>query len=319
MNFLNMFSDLAPISKNGYRTQLYSDPGIVQGVEFLKNEIMIKNALTGNLQLIEQTDGVTLGSESIIEGMTSTDTSTPAAPAASLSTQNTTSGQSQSTESANTQNIDNIKKQFNAVSAAYDNILKNVTTSYGGGIASTENQTAIAFRNAMLNQLKSLGERLNMIYTELQNAISKGAKNNFEEYDNIRLQISKTREQLIRIDKEITEKEKLIDYETPLAEEQETSILSRQRYYVYIMWFIITAIILYITVSNLINPESSFTSLLLSIILLIGLVVVLFYNTWSSYANRIDNDIRSINLSGIKHDIKSMFNFDPLVSIKYTS
>jgi NADH:ubiquinone oxidoreductase subunit 3 (subunit A) len=319
MNFLNMFSDLAPISKNGYRTQLYSDPGIVQGIEFLKNENMIKNALTENLYLIEQTDGVTLGSESIIEGMTSTDTSTPAAPAASLSTQNTTSGQSQSTESANTQNIDNIKKQFNAVSAAYDNILKNVTTSYGGGIASTENQTAIAFRNAMLNQLKSLGERLNMIYTELQNAISKGAKNNFEEYDNIRLQISKTREQLIRIDKEITEKEKLIDYETPLAEEQETSILSRQRYYVYIMWFIITAIVLYITVSNLINPDSSFTSLLLSIILLAGLVVVLFYNTWGSYANRIDNDIRSINLSGIQHDIKSMFNFDPLVSIKYTS
>jgi|LakMenE01Jun11ns_1017448.scaffolds.fasta_scaffold9947201_2 NADH:ubiquinone oxidoreductase subunit 3 (subunit A) len=319
MNFLNMFSDLAPISKNGYRTQLYSDPGIVQGIEFLKNENMIKNALTENLYLIEQTDGVTLGSESIIEGMTSTDTSTPAAPAASLSTQNTTSGQSQSTESANTQNIDNIKKQFNAVSATYDNILKNVTTSYGGGIASTENQTAIAFRNAMLNQLKSLGERLNMIYTELQNAISKGAKNNFEEYDNIRLQISKTREQLIRIDKEITEKEKLIDYETPLAEEQETSILSRQRYYVYIMWFIITAIVLYITVSNLINPDSSFTSLLLSIILLAGLVVVLFYNTWGSYANRIDNDIRSINLSGIQHDIKSMFNFDPLVTIKYTS
>ena len=43
MNFLNMFSDLAPISKNGYRTQLYSDPGIVQGIEFLKNENMIKN------------------------------------------------------------------------------------------------------------------------------------------------------------------------------------------------------------------------------------------------------------------------------------
>jgi NADH:ubiquinone oxidoreductase subunit 3 (subunit A) len=316
MNFLNMFSDLAPISKNGYRTQLYSDPGIVQGVEFLKNETMIKNALTGNLQLIEQTDGVTLGSESIIEGMTSTDSSTPAPP---LSMQNTTSGQSQSTETANTQNIDNIKKQFNSVSQAYDTVLKNITTSYGGGIASTEDATAVAFRSAMLKHLQSLGEGLNRIYNELQTAISKGATANFQEYDSIRLQISKTREQLIRIDKEITEKEKLIDYETPLAEEQETSILSRQRYYVYIMWFIITAIILYITVSNLINPESSFTSLLLSIILLIGLVVVLFYNTWSSYANRIDTDIRSINLSGIQHDIKSMFNFDPLVSIKYTS
>jgi NADH:ubiquinone oxidoreductase subunit 3 (subunit A)/uncharacterized protein YukE len=248
--------------------------------------------------------------------MTSTDSSTPAPP---LSMQNTTSGQSQSTETANTQNIDNIKKQFNSVSQAYDTVLKNITTSYGGGIASTEDATAVAFRSAMLKHLQSLGEGLNRIYNELQTAISKGATANFQEYDSIRLQISKTREQLIRIDKEITEKEKLIDYETPLAEEQETSILSRQRYYVYIMWFIITAIILYITVSNLINPESSFTSLLLSIILLIGLVVVLFYNTWSSYANRIDTDIRSINLSGIQHDIKSMFNFDPLVSIKYTS
>ena len=38
MNFLNMFSDEAPISNNGYRKQLYSDPSIMQGVAFLNNE-----------------------------------------------------------------------------------------------------------------------------------------------------------------------------------------------------------------------------------------------------------------------------------------
>jgi hypothetical protein len=311
MNFLNMFSDLAPISKNGYRTQLYSDPGIAQGVEFLNHENMIKNALTGNLQLIEQTDGVNLGSGSIIESMTVAPT-----PA---STQSTPSSDSQSTETAHTQNIENIKKQFNSVSQAYDTVLKNITSSYGGGIASTGDATAVAFRNAMLKQLKSLGEGLNIIYGELQSAVSGGVKVNFQELDKITLQIHNTRRNLILIDEEITKKEKMIDYETPLAEEEETSILSRQRYYVYIMWFIITAIVLYITVSNLINPDSSFTSLLLSIILLIGIVIALFYNTWSSYATRIESDIESINFSGIKHDIRNMFNFDPLVTIKYTS
>jgi NADH:ubiquinone oxidoreductase subunit 3 (subunit A) len=311
MNFLNMFSDLAPISKNGYRTQLYSDPGIAQGVEFLKHENMIKNALTGNLQLIEQTDGVTLGSESIIEGMTSTDSTVP-----QVSTPLT---QSQSTETAHAQNIENIKKQFNMVSQAYDTVLKSITTSYDGGIASSEDATAVAFRNAMLQQLQSLGEGLNRIYAELQSAISESVKVNFQELDKIREQITNTRHELIRIDKEITKKERMIDYETPLAEEEETSILSRQRYYVYILWFIITGIVVYITISNLINPDSSLTSLLLSIILLIGIVVVLLYNTFGTYVNRIESDVRSINFSGIKHDIRNMFNFDPLVTIKYTS
>lgn len=318
MNFLNMFSDLAPISKNGYRTQLYSDPGIAQGVEFLNHENMIKNALTGNLQLIEQTDGVNLGSERIIESMTVAPTPAPA-PAPTAPSQSTPSPDSQSTETAHTQNIENIKKQFNSLSQAYDTVLKSVTSSYGGGIASTGDATAVAFRNAMLKRLKSLGEALNRIYGELQTAISGGVKVNFQELDKITLQIHNTRRNLIRIDEEITKKEKMIDFETPLAEEEETSILSRQRYYVYIMWFIITAIVLYITVSNLINPDSSFTSLLLSIILLIGIVVVLFYNTFGTYVNRIESDVQSINFSGIKHDIRNMFNFDPLVTIKYTS
>jgi NADH:ubiquinone oxidoreductase subunit 3 (subunit A) len=314
MNFLNMFSDLAPFSNNGYRTQLYSDPGIVQGVKFLTHENMIKNALTGNLQLIEQTDGIGLGSGNLIEGMTLTDSAVAQAPALGAP-----STQSQSTETAHTQDIDNIKTQFNSVSQAYDSVLKNITASYGGGIASTGDATAVAFRNAMLKQLQSLGEGLNRIYTELQNAISVGVKNNFEEYDKIRVQIQSTREKLIHIDEEITKKEKMIDYETPLAEEEETSILSRQRYYVYILWFIITAVVLYITISNLINPDSSFTSLLLSIILLVGILVILLYNTFGTYTTRIESDVRSINMSGIQHDIKNMFNFDPLVTIKYTS
>ena len=61
MNFLNMFSDEAPISNNGYRTYLYSDPSIMQGIDFLNNEKQIKNNLSENLFLISQTDGSGLG------------------------------------------------------------------------------------------------------------------------------------------------------------------------------------------------------------------------------------------------------------------
>ena len=117
--------------------------------------------------------------------------------------------------------------------------------------------------------------------------------------------------------KSISQDKKMIDFETPLAEEEETSILSRQRYYVYIMWFIITAIVLYITVSNLINPDSSFTSLLLSIILLIGILVVLFYNTFGTYVNRIESDVQSINFSGISYILKILILSQFLLDSSY--
>jgi len=51
MDLSNMFSDLAPISNNGYRQQLNTDPGILQGVEFLQNENKVKKEVEQNLDL----------------------------------------------------------------------------------------------------------------------------------------------------------------------------------------------------------------------------------------------------------------------------
>ena len=51
MELLNMFSDLAPISNNGYREQLYTDPGILQGVEFIQNENKVKREVEQSLDL----------------------------------------------------------------------------------------------------------------------------------------------------------------------------------------------------------------------------------------------------------------------------
>ena len=51
MDLTNMFSDLAPISNNGYRQQLNTDPGILQGMEFIQNENKVKKEVEQNLEL----------------------------------------------------------------------------------------------------------------------------------------------------------------------------------------------------------------------------------------------------------------------------
>ena len=68
VNFLNMFSDEAPISNSGYRSSLYSDPSIMQGIQFLNNEKDIAKSLSDNLSLISQTDGSNLGSGKVLNG-----------------------------------------------------------------------------------------------------------------------------------------------------------------------------------------------------------------------------------------------------------
>ena len=51
MDLSNMFSDLAPISNNGYRQQLNTDPGILQGIEFIQNENKVKKEVEQDLEL----------------------------------------------------------------------------------------------------------------------------------------------------------------------------------------------------------------------------------------------------------------------------
>jgi cell division protein FtsW (lipid II flippase) len=108
----------------------------------------------------------------------------------------------------------------------------------------------------------------------------------------------------------------IYDVDTSLAKEEETALLAKQRYYVYMIWFIILAIILYITLSNVFNPESSFSVLLISLILLICIFLFFMYSNWS--AEWYDLKIKLKNLDFGLPDIPAI-DFNPLVSIKYTS
>jgi hypothetical protein len=84
----------------------------------------------------------------------------------------------------------------------------------------------------------------------------------------------------------------------------------------YIFWFIIAAVVIYITIVNMINPDASFSALVICIIILVCIFGFIMYaNIRGGWFNNIVNGIRGISIPRIGNII----NFDPLVRIKYTS
>ena len=167
----------------------------------------------------------------------------------------------------------------------------------------------------ILGGTKYFRNNLDSIYNQITQATNNNIILTNQEYDDIMNQLNDINAQIISNYQQLNEVDKYVDYVSPLAGAEETSTLSTQRYYVYILWFIVTIIILYITISNLINPSSSTWSLAVSLIIIIGLFAFLIYNNIGKWYTRVDDDIRSIQLPSFDN----LFNFDPLVSIKYTS
>ena len=331
-----MFSDLAPISESGYRAQINADPAIRQGVQYLTDGRSYINELLPSLNLISQTDGTGIGSGKIIkgkivEGLTTTATTaaTATAPTPS-STPSTTTAQSSPTTTTTTTttipkqqvvDIGPLMAQYQTTMNAFNDTMNILNVNADGGIAPNDdtlpntNSTVGDTRSIVLGGVKHIRNNLDTVYNNLTNITNNNIKITNNEYEDIMNELNYINAQIINNYQELNKYEKSIDYISPIAGAEETSILSTQRYYVYILWFIITVIVLYITISNLINPSSSTWSLAVSLILLIGLFAFLVYNNIGTWYTKVDDDIRSIQLPSFNN----LFNFDPLVSIKYTS
>ena len=346
MNFLNMFSDEAPISNNGYRKQLYSDPSIMQGVAFLNNEKNITNELSNNLNLISQTDGSNLSSGQIIngkiyEGMEPTmSTSGAPQPTATAGT-STTSGSSATTTTTTlspedkfkTEVMDEIKDKditflkmsYEIVYDMYLGLLKEYQKDYGGGIASlqlanTGTSTTPGQRQISIDMVKNIENAIGIIGVEISQVVKSRSKANIESYYAIMDQIRDVKYNIIEANNEIEELTKKVDPISAVAEREETYLLSKRNYYVYILWFIIAAVVIYVTIVNMINPNASFNVLALCIIILVCIFIFIMYsNITGGWYNDIKNGISDISIPRIENKFGNMFNFDPLVSIKYTS
>jgi hypothetical protein len=321
MNFLNMFSDEAPISNNGYRSSLYTDPSIKQGVDFLNYEKDIKNSLTSSLRLISQTDGSNLSSGQVIsgkiyEGMETASAAAPATADPEKQFENEVSKEIQDKD------IEDLKMAYNFVNLIYNDLLENFEKDYEGGIANTptttgQNQAAISTqRQQLIKAIESIQGALGIINVQISDVVKKRSKVNIKAYYTIMDEIRDVKYKIIDTNNKIEELTKIVDPVSAVAEREETHILSKQRYYMYIFWFIITAIVLYVMVVNMINPNSSFSILVVCIIILVCIFVFIMYNNITgAWYNDIKDGIRGIHIPRIGN----IFNFDPLVSIKYTS
>ena len=343
MNFLNMFSDEAPISDNGYRSSLYTDLSIQQGVNFLNYEKNITDNLSGNLRLISQTDGSNLRSGQVIngkvyEGMETTGTTpTPATMAATAATSAASAAPGAPATSAapatpaapaaevmEDKDIEYLKMSYDRVNSFYEDILRKFRKDYQGGIANTligsNGSAIIGQRNQIVQAIQNIESSLGVINVQISGIVKRRSKANIDAYYTIMEQIKQVKTKIINANNQIENLTKMVDPVSAVAEREETHILSKQRYYIYIFWFIIAAIVIYVTIVNMINPDASFSILAVCIIILVCIFGFIMYNNITGrWFNDIKNGIRGISLPRIGNSFQNLFNFDPLVSIKYTS
>ena len=353
MNFLNMFSDEAPISNNGYRSSLYTDPSIKQGVDFLNYEKKITNNLTGNLRLISQTDGSNLGSGQVIngkiyEGMetggggsgggsvaspapapappppTAAASAAPTAPAAGQPADPEEQFKKEVMDVIKNEDIKFLEMSYDVVNLLYEDILEKFRADYQGGLANAPvgpDEIAVAGqRSQIIKEIKNIETSLSIISVEISEVVKQRSKANIEAYYTIMEQIKVVKSQIIDANNQIEELTKIVDPISAVAEREETHTLSKQRYYMYIFWFIIAAIVIYVTIVNMINPNASFSVLVVCIIILVCIFGFIMYtNITGGWYNDIKNGISGISIPRMENSFQNLFNFDPLVSIKYTS
>ncbi len=318
MELLNMFSDLAPISNNGYRQQLYTDPGILQGVEFLQNENKIKNQIKKNLDLnlISNSHGIESATVHMAESLNNT---------------SDIEGFQETMRGTTTKYYDDLKAQYKIAVDGFNAIIGEAKNTPGKGIKPLEpvaNETKEQMakrlsddklaRENLKNNLDQLSLQMSNISAELMSKVKDNTGKDFSSYNKMQIEIDNIQRRIIEVDEimKINKTKTIYDIDTSLAKEHETSLLTKQRYYVYIIWFIILAIILYITISNLVSPDSSFSVLLISLILLICLFIFFMYSQWN--VEWYDLKYKLKNLDFGLPDIPKI-DFNPLVSIKYTS
>ena len=208
MNFLNMFSDEAPISNNGYRRSLYTDPSIKQGVDFLNYEKKITNNLTGNLRLISQTDGSNLGSGQVINGKIYEGMETggggsaaPTAPAAGQPADPEEQFKKEVMDVIKNEDIKFLEMSYDVVNLLYEDILEKFRADYQGGLANAPvgpDEIAVAGqRSQIIKEIKNIETSLSIISVEISEVVKQRSKANIEAYYTIMEQIKVVKSQII--------------------------------------------------------------------------------------------------------------------------
>jgi hypothetical protein len=214
MELLNMFSDLAPISNNGYRKQLYTDPGILQGVEFLQNENKVKNE-------VEQTMGLHMISDS--HGSESTTVHS----AGILNNENSGGfgmfggGKEGFMEGldATTTSYSDLKTQYDAVQTKFNALITAARRDKGKGIipavftakTSVETDTAFAIRlkpyieaeqaarKKLKDDLTDLSNQMQEIASQMMTSVKDNTGGDFRAYNKMQKEIDNAQRRIVEV------------------------------------------------------------------------------------------------------------------------
>jgi len=240
---------------------------------------------------------------------------------------------------ATTTSYSDLKKQYDVVRDKFNDLITAARRDKGKGIIpadftpqniATESDAAFAprlkayleaeqaARKKLKDDLTDLSNQMQDIASQMMTSVKDNTGGDFRAYNKMQIEIDNAQRRIVEVYEIMQENNRKTPYDvdTSLAKEEETALLTKQRYYVYILWFIVMVIVLYITISNLMNPDSSFSALLISLILLVGLFGFFIYSKWNFEWYDFKYNFKNFNL-GLP-DIPKI-NFNPLVSIKYTS
>ena len=198
-------------------------------------------------------------------------------------------------------------------------VFANTTGNFKTTSSASNVPEAVKMTNQELKkQLDALSAEMANISSLMMSNVKENTSRDFSSYNKMQKDIDNVQKRIVEVDgiMKNNSSKQIYDVDTSLAKEEETALLSKQRYYVYIIWFVILIIILYITISNLVNPESSFSVLLVTIVLMILLFLFFMYSKWNAEWYDLKVNLKNLNF-GLP-DIPKL-NFNPLVSIKYTS
>lgn len=296
MNFNNMLNDLAPKLLNGYKGQLAEDPSLMQGKKFLNYETSIKNKTIPMLNLFGTNDASYKPSNSAIfnkEGKI-------------------VEGLAGSSDSVDNSRINQLQNEFNNLLSQYNTIMSNLSNNYGsvGTAQVNDNQ-----RLDQLRRANDLANRMTIVSQNLINQITDYSSSGVNSTNQIKDQIASINRTMEMLNEQKNDYWRLSDNTSIYAEQESSHLLAKERYFRYILWGIVTIIIIYITIYVMVGSDSSSTTIFIMIAVIL-LFLLFLYKYYYYKLFMFDNpfgELKTIALDVPKID------FNPLVSIKYTN
>jgi len=127
-----------------------------------------------------------------------------------------------------------LKDRYNTVLTGYNTLISDFQRNYDGAVATSgSNPLTADERKAKFIQLQTISEQLNSIASQLISSVKDNTNTDFVSYNKMQTAINNVQVRIKAIYKEMQDNKTRnpADVETSLAKQDETALLTKQRYY----------------------------------------------------------------------------------------